>query len=850
MACMAAVEHLGLASDEARSRLLTSGPNELPSARPRGLIGQFVDVLREPMLALLVAAGGINFLLAEPLEGFMLLATVMVVVGTSLYQQHRTESALSALRDLAAPRALVIRDGVHRRIPGRDVVVGDLLLVSEGDRVPADGMLVEGVNVVVDESSLSGESVPVRKRSHGATDGAAMGPPGGDDTPWLFSGTLVVGGRGLVTVLDTGVATELGRIGASLRDIAVEDTPLQSEIRRLVRFMAAIGLVVATAVVVVFALTRGGWLAGVLAGIAVAMAMLPEEFPVVLTVFLALGSWRMSQRHVLVRRPVAVEALGSVTVLCVDKTGTLTTNRMSVATVTAGSRTWRVDDPDVSDAVDEVIGVAALASPAASVDPTDRAFLDASRPQVGGIDADVDDLVCEYPLSPGRWVLTRVWRRSGSTDLVVAAKGAPEAVLALCAADEGAKAHVMDAVRNATGRGERVLAVACATWPADMALPDEVTAFRFRLLGSVGLHDPVRPGAPEAVARCGRAGVRTIMITGDAPGTALAVASTLGIDTGAGHLTGADLDTLSDDAVGESVGRVNVFARVTPQQKLRLVRSLQGRGEVVAMTGDGVNDAPALRAADVGVAMGQRGTDVAREAAAIVVTDDHIVSIADGIEQGRGIFDNLRKAMAYIVSVHVTIVGLALLPLAVSHWPLVLLPLQIALLELIIDPACSVVFQAEQHDPQVMEHPPRRPGAPILGRGALVISLAQGASVMAAVVAVYLAAVAQGRPPDEVRSVTFTALALSNLCLILVNRSWRLSVVDALMQRRNRTLPWIVAATIGTLSVLMTVPGVRDALGFGPVRATDLVAALGAAVAGVAWFEVFKAVRRRRLGDR
>lgn len=837
----------GLPDSEAQRRLGSQGPNELPSARPRSLAGQFVDVLREPMLSLLVAAGVVNFFLAEPLDGGLLMATVLVVVGTSLYQQHKTESALAALRDLSAPRALVIRDGQHRRIPGREVVVGDLVVLAEGDRVPADGVVVDATNVVIDESTLSGESVPVRKRRRTDDDPTAMGSPGGDDTPWLFSGTLVVGGRGHLQVLGTGVGTELGRIGQSLRDIGTEDTPLQREIRRLVRFMAVVGAAVAVAVVVLYAMTRGGWLPGVLAGIAVAMSMLPEEFPVVLTVFLALGSWRMSQRHVLARRPAAVEALGSITVLCVDKTGTLTMNHMSVASISNGTQTWTVDGQPLPEMLREVAATAVLASPAASVDPTDRAFLELAE-QRAELELAADEVLREYPLTPDRWVVTHVWSRPDTGSSIVAAKGAPEAVLTLCGVpDEQRSAH-LQGIQQATERGERVLGVAAATWPADTPLPDDVSRFDFQFLGWVGLHDPVRPGAREAVDRCRQAGVRTVMITGDAPGTAAAVAGQLGIETQAGHLTGVDLEALSDEQLSDRVLDIGVFARVTPHQKLRLVRALQQQGEIVAMTGDGVNDAPALRAADVGVAMGQRGTDVAREAAAIVVTDDHIVSIADGIEQGRGIFDNLRKAMAYIVSVHVTIVGLALLPLAVTDWPLVLLPLQIALLELIIDPACSVVFQAEQHDPQVMQRPPRPPGAPILGRSAFSISALQGVSVLAAVFVVYLAAVVGDRSPEVVRSVTFTALALSNLSLILVNRSWRLSALAALRQRRNGALPWILGGTVAGLTVLMTVPPARHALGFGALTVADVVAAVAAALAGVTWFEVYKWVRGRRVG--
>jgi P-type Ca2+ transporter type 2C len=836
----------GLSLQEAAERLVAEGPNELPTARKRNLLQQAWEIVRQPMLLLLVGAGTVNFLLAEPLDGLVLMSFVVVVIGISVYQERRTENALVALRDLSSPRALVVRSGEQLRIPGREVVRGDVVLLAEGDRVPADAVLVDAVNVSVDESALTGESVPARKAA-APEDGAGeqMGAPGGDGTPWVFSGTLVVKGHGIAVVRQIGAGTELGRIGTALRTIVPERTPLQREIDRLVRIIAVLGLGAAALVVIVYGLIRGGWLKGLLAGIATAMALLPEEFPVVLTVFLALGAWRMSRRHVLTRRPPVVETLGAATVVCADKTGTLTLNSMTVREFVADGAVHVLDGGPLPEALHELAEFAVLATPVDPFDPMDRAFRDVEAAYLAGTEHEHGgwELVREYPLSETLLALSHVWRSPDGGRYVVAAKGAPEAIADLCHLDADRRTAITGQVDAATAGGLRVLAVARAVVDRDTDLPPGQHDFDFTYLGLAGLHDPVRPGVAAAVAECRQAGVRVVMITGDYPGTALSVAAEVGLDTAGGALTGGELRSMSDDELARQARTVNVFARMVPEQKLRLVRALKARGDVVGMTGDGVNDAPALRAADIGIAMGARGTDVARESAALVITDDDFASIVGGIRQGRGIFDNLRKALSYVIAVHVPIVGMALLPVFVPGWPLVLLPVQIAFLELIIDPACSVVFESEQIDPAVMQAPPRGLGEPMFGRPVLAVAVLQGLSMLAAVLAVYLWAVLSDRPDDVVRSVTFVVLVLGNLALILVNRSWRLTVRQTLRQRHNPTLRWILPVAVALLTALVTVPALRRIFDFGPLAAMDWIIAIAASVAGVIWFELYKVWR-------
>jgi Ca2+-transporting ATPase len=854
---------VGISTDEAARRLAADGPNELPTAKPRNLLQQAWAVMREPMLMLLLAAGVINFALSELLDGIILMISAVLVIAISIYQEHKTENALVALRDLSSPRALVVRDGVQVRIAGRDVVRGDLLMLAEGDRVPADGVLLEGVNLSIDESALTGESVPVRKSPAvgtaddwsgdsltapgGQPGGQPMGRPGGDATPWVFSGTLVVKGHGAARVHAIGAGTELGRIGAALRAIEPERTRLQREIDRIVRFVAVLGLAAAVSVVLIYGLTRGVWLEGLLAGIATAMSLLPEEFPVVLTVFLALGAWRMSRRRVLTRRPPVIETLGSATVICVDKTGTLTMNSMTVRELIVGGQVHPIGSGPLPDGFHEVVEFGMLASPVDPFDPMDKAFTELATAWLAATEYlhPEWDLVHEYPLSDQLLAVSHVWRPEAGGDLVVAAKGAPEAIAELCRLTPQAHAAMTEQVERATAGGRRVLGVARAVWPTGRPAPDDQHDFAFEFLGLACLQDPVRPGVAEAVAECARAGVRTVMITGDYPGTAQAIAREIGLPADAGVITGPQLETMGDEELARRVRTVSVFARMVPEQKLRLVRALRANGEVVGMTGDGVNDAPALRAADIGIAMGARGTDVARESAALVITDDDFTSIAGGVRQGRGIFDNLRKAMAFIVAVHVVIFGMSLVPVIGPTWPLVLLPVQIAFLELIIDPACSIAFEAEEIDPRIMEQQPRRLGEPILNRRVLTMSVLQGIGVLAAVVAVFLWAVASGRPDDEVRSVAYGAMVVGIIALILVNRSWRLPVWRTLQERHNRTLAVIVTGAGGVLVLLLTVPWLRHAFDLGPLQLSDWIVILVGGTAGVVWFEVLKAVGRR-----
>ncbi len=843
-------ETIGLSAEEAARRLARDGANEIASARPRGLIQIALSVLREPMLLLLLAGGALYLVLGKIEEALILLSFVFVVMGITFYQERKTERALEALRDLSSPRALVMRDGRQTRIAGRDVVRGDTILLAEGDRVPADAVVRDAINLSVDESLLTGESVPVRKVA--ARGDRIEVRPGGDDTPLVFSGTLVVKGQGVAEVAATGAGTELGKIGTALETVESERTPIQQEVSRFVRDLAIIGLGLCVVVVVVYGLTRGDWLKGTLAGIALAMAMLPEEFPVVLTVFLALGAWRISQHGVLTRRMPAVETLGSATVLCVDKTGTLTQNRMTVREIVADGATFRIDGKDeLPEQFHHIVEYSVLASPVDPFDPMDTAFKELGGRFLAQTEHLHGDwmLVREYPLSEHLLALSHVWRSPDGGDYVIAAKGAPEAIADLCHFDEVRLGELSHRVSKMADEGLRVLGVAQASFRHAEGLPSEQHDFDFVFLGLIGLEDPIREMVPRAVAECYSAGMRVVMITGDYPGTACAIAEQIGLRPREEVITGPDLDGMSDERLAKRIGGVNIFARVVPEQKLRIVRALRSVGEVVAMTGDGVNDAPALKAADIGIAMGERGTDVAREAAALVLTDDDFSSIVGAVRVGRRIFDNLKKAISYILAVHVPIAGMSLLPVLL-RMPIMLTPVHIAFLELIIDPACSVVFEAEPEEHGIMDVPPRSLDEPLFSMRLVGLALAQGVAVLFVVVAVYLGSLLAPHAPATheayVRALTFTTLVIANLGLIVANLSWT-RPITSIVHNANRALWWVVGGALAFLGIALYVPFFRELFLFGVLGPSELGIAAGAAVLSVLWFEALKILRQRRV---
>jgi Ca2+-transporting ATPase len=839
----------GLSEPEAARRLKAEGFNELPPSRQRGIMTITLEVAREPMFLLLVACGVIYLALGDLKEALMLLGFVFVIMGITIYQDRKTERALEALRDLTSPRALVIRDGEQKRIPGRDVVREDILVLAQGDRVPADAAVLWNENLLLDESLLTGESVPVRKA---LWDGASqITRAGGEEQPFVFSGTMVVQGNGIARVVATGAATEIGKVGKALQSVETEETLLQKETRRFVRAVAVFGMSFCVLVVVVYGINRGDWLHGLLAGITLAMAMVPEEFPVVLTIFLALGAWRISKNQVLTRRVPTVETLGSATVLCVDKTGTLTQNRMTVRKIFSRGEFWEVTVPSsksLPESFHEVIEFSILASERNPFDPMEKALRRLGERTLNNTEHLHEDwtLIHEYPLSRGLLALSHVHRVPLSESYVIAAKGAPEAIADLCHLDSAKAGELTQAVQVMAAGGLRVLGVAKAYFKR-APLPGEQHDFKFEFLGLVGLEDPVRPTVEGALKDCYTAGIRMVMITGDYPGTAQNIARQIGLTPQDQVITGPELDQMTDADLQDRVRTVNIFARVMPEQKLRLVNALKANGEIVAMTGDGVNDAPALKSAHIGIAMGARGTDVAREAASLVLLDDDFSSIVRAVRLGRRIFDNLQKAMAYILAIHVPIAGMSLLPVLLK-WPLVLYPVHIVFLELIIDPACSVAFEAEPEEKDIMGRPPRDPRKPLFNGSMVGVSLLQGMIVLGMVLMVFLLSLSRGHGVQEARTMTFTTLVVANLSLILTNRSWS-RTIWATLRTPNAALGWVFGGAWALLMLVLFVPFLRTLFHFTPLHIDDLLLCLFAGAFSILWFEGVKVFKKRRQSN-
>ncbi len=821
----------GLDEAEARRRLAADGPNTLPSGARQGVLAIGWKVATEPMFLLLIGAASVYLVLGDVREALVLAASIVVVLAITVVQERRTERALEALRDLSSPRALVLREGREIRIAGAEVVRGDLLVLREGDRVPADAAVLEAHDLALDESLLTGESVPVAR---------AAGTP-------VYSGTLVVRGLGRAEVTATGARSELGRIGASLAQVDSGKTSLERETARIVRAIALFAAALCVAVALLYFAMRGDALGGVLAGLTLAMALLPEEFPVVLTVFLALGAWRISKHGVLTRRMPAIEMLGAATVLCCDKTGTLTENRMAVAEAWTEGQ-WR--PPGRWDGREApLVETAALACELDPFDPMERAILAAATGATGersraatgeGNGRSPLSLERRYPLSEGFLAVCHGWRTPHGR--VLAMKGAPETVLPFCGLGEEASRAALAEAGAAAHRGLRLLAVARSEWDAG-EWPRRLGEARFRFLGFLALADPLRPTVPGAVALARRAGIRVVMITGDHPETALAIARQAGLEAGRA-LTGAQIAAMDESALAGVVKDVEVFARVRPEQKLALVKAYRAAGEVVAMTGDGVNDAPALKAAHIGIAMGRRGTDVAREAASLVLLDDDFTSIVGTVRQGRRIYENIRNAMRYLLAVHVPMAGMSLLPLALG-WPLFVFPVHVVFLEFVIDPACSIVFEAERSDAHVMDRPPRPPGERLFTARALALGLALGASLLVAVAAVFGLALAAGRAEGEARAMAFASLVCGNLALIVVNRSQRLTLWEA-RGHRNPALWWIVGAAAAALLFVLQVPVAARIFRFAPIGVSELALGAAAGVASVLWYEGAKRLQRAR----
>ncbi|MFV5695173.1 cation-translocating P-type ATPase [Flavobacterium sp. LB3P122] len=817
----------GLNTAEAQEKLKVFGFNELPSSKPKSIWRIALEVMKEPMFILLISCGVLYILLGDYREGIILLSAIFVIIFITFYQYQKTEKALEALKKLSSPRALVIRDGKEIRIPGREVVPDDIIVLNEGDRITADAKVLDAINLTIDESLLTGESVAVTK-SIKTEDSLGL----------VFSGTLVVQGKGLAKVFATGPKTEFGKIGISLQSIGEDETRLQKEMKILIRNLFLIAIFISIGIIAIFYFTRGNFIQALLNGLAAAMSILPEEFPVILTVFLALGAWRLSKKNVLTRKPSAVETLGSATVLCSDKTGTITQNKMEIATIYDGHEIllksiFHAKQNQISN----LVVTAHYASRIDAIDPMEQAIYKTYEAIITQKKSD-PKLIKEYPLSRELLAMTRVTENTSENSISVSTKGAPEAIFKLCKMKEEETTKHFLAVQQMAEERYRVIAVANAEYHKEQ-LPDSQQEFEFNFLGLIGLEDPIRLEVPQAIKECHEAGIQVIMITGDFPATAKSIASSIGLDADKGIITGEELTTMSDEDLKLRITKTNVFARVVPEQKLRIVQALKANNEIVAMTGDGVNDAPALKAANIGIAMGNKGTDVAREASSLVLLDDNFASIVSAIRSGRRIFDNLQKAMSYVLSIHIPIIGLTLLPAFNTSIPLLLMPLHIVFMELINDPVCSIAFESEQEEKEIMKRPPRDPNEQFFGGRKIIQSVIQGFLLLAMVFSVYLFSEFQEYPEGEVRAIVFSALLLGNIFIILTNISKTRNVISVITERNPVTIPILLTAII-MLLLIISIPSLRQTFNFEVTNYNHFIPSILGAIVILIILEIIK----------
>lgn len=815
----------GLSESFVLQRQIEEGPNELPQSKPKRVISIVIDVLKEPMVYLLLGCGVIYFILGDLHEALMLMGFLVLIISITVVQETKAERSLEALKDLSSPRAKVLRNGEKKRIPGKEVVREDILFLNEGDRVAADSLILSSEYLASDESLLTGEALPVEK----------------SENMIIYAGTTIVRGRGIAIVTAIGTQTEMGKIGRSIQESDINASPVEIQTNLLVKKIAWIAGIICLLVVIIYALRNGDWINGSLAGLSLAMAIMPNELPAVLTIFFALGAWRLSQRRVLTRKLSAIENLGAATVLCVDKTGTLTLNKMTIQKLFANNTfidLFEHSQQDLPEEYHEVLEYGILASKRDPFDPMEQAFVSAGNKFLKGTEhlhADWN-LQKEYPLSPELLSISYAWKPSLGGGFVVGGKGSPESIIDLCHLSPDTSKQKLEVSEKMANEGLRVLGVAKA-FVNDQPLPQKQHDFNFEFVGFIGIIDPVRTEVPRAVAECQHAGVRIIMMTGDHAKTASSIAKQIGLTNPDEVITGPELDEMSDDELKIKINGINIFSRVMPSQKLRLVQCLKENGEIVAMTGDGVNDAPALKNSDIGIAMGARGTDVARESADIVLLDDDFVSIVEAMRMGRRIFNNLRNAFVYLFAIHIPIAGISIFPVLFG-FPLIFFPPHISFLHLIIEPASSIAFEMEPAEKNVMLSPPRNSQEKLINRHMFFSTFLLGISLLVSLIIVYLIAIKRGQGVEDARALVFTTLIVSNTTMLFFCRGSQMSFIKKIKTKPNKAVIYIAMISVLLLYFVFFIPGLRQLFKFSFLHPLDFILCFIIGIGSVLWVEL------------
>lgn len=829
----------GLTTQQAAEAQLKFGKNTLASANKNHLLKSILDIVREPMFILLAVACLLYFFLGDTTEAVMMLVSIVFVAGIGIYQETKSEKALDALRAYTEPLVKVLRDGVWAEIPAEELVPGDLVNIGEGERIAADGLVLQQNDLTVAEAVLTGESLAVEKKASGSETEAQNR---------LFHGTTVASGQSIFQVTATGNRTKLGQLGLSIESIETSPTPLQVQITAFVKKMGILGGVVFAAVLALnFALEGDFWTA-LLFSLTIAMAIIPEEIPVAFSSFMALGAFRMIKSGILAKQPKTVESLGSATVICLDKTGTITENNMSLAETIDFSDGQRPTSDGGRQAIDIVLQNAFWASEPAPIDAMELAL----QQQVladGGIDFRKKfELIHEYPLGGSPPMMTHIWANRSTGAQIIACKGAVERVLSACKVSPELEKKVLELTEEKAALGYRILGVAVAAggfFEKNKKYPDSQDDFDWQFAGLAAFYDPPKTNVGEVLKKFQTAGIRTIMITGDHVATAQNIGSSVGLIGFENTMTGSEAMALDETALRDAVRRVNIFARMFPEAKLRVVEALKSNGEIVAMSGDGVNDGPALKAAQIGVAMGKKGSDIAKTAATLVLLNDNLDDMATAIGMGRRIYDNLRKAIRYVISIHFPILMTVLVPLVFGwEFPHMLLPLHVIFLELVMDPIAAIAFENEPAEPNLMQKTPRLANFSLFSGRELAFSIVQGAALGAGVLFVQWFATGRGLPENSVRASVFTTIVLANLFLVLANRSMDFPIYRTIFYK-NKTLPIILGVSLVMLAAVLYMPFVAELFRVAPISFVEIGWCAMAAFVSVAWFEVWKVLKKK-----
>lgn len=818
----------GLTENQVKEARAQFGRNEVLK-KESSFLSRIIGVLKEPMLVLLLLAALLYFLTGQYEDGLFMLAAIVLVSGISFYQESRSKNALAALRTLTQATCKVIRDGKKTEIKREEIVVGDIMIVEEGSSIPADGLLLHSNDFSVNEAILTGESLPISKTKS-------------EEGTQVFQGTTVVAGLAICQVTAVGEGTALGKIGKSIEAIAEEDTPLQLQINNFVKKMALAGIVIFIIVWGINYVNTWDVLSSLLKALTLAMSILPEEIPVAFATFMAVGAWRLMKLGIVVKQTKTVETLGSATVICIDKTGTITENSMSLVKVYAYASRKIVATENVEEEEKKLIELAMWASEPIAFDPMEKALHNAYAATVITDRRPDYRLVHEYPLSGKPPMMTHVFETTGG-DRIIAAKGAQEAIIAVCNLSTKEEAEVLEAFRNLAQEGFRILAVAAAEF-SESNFPLEQQLLPFSFKGLLAFYDPPKKNIRNVFETFYRAGIEVKIITGDTAATTSTLAHQVHFKGADKTLSGEELIRMTDTEIQKKVKEVNIFTRMFPEAKLRILNALKANGHIVAMTGDGVNDGPALKAAHIGIAMGKRGSEIAKEVSSLVLTDDDLARMTEAIAMGRRIYTNLKKAIQYIISIHIPIILTVLIPLLLAWiYPSIFSPVHVIFLELIMGPTCSIIYENEPMEQNLMNQKPRLASTTFFNWKELSISIVQGLVIAGGIVFIYQYAVQQSYGESSTRTMVFLTLITANIFLTLVNRSFYYSIFTTL-RYKNNLIALVIITTVLLTSALLFIPAFAHFFEFEKLSLAQLCISTLTGSVSVIWFEGIKFIKR------